>query len=428
MKYGRRAYQIARPLLTYGLPLAKSIYDRFGKKKSAPYSRITASRSRKTVPLYNKKFGSSGYTKPLFKVSRPKFNYKKTSKRSYRMKRFRRKVPKNLTMKERYMVNGFVSTLENYKSVSDPNTVSIIHSTFSRVGYATNLSSLLARKILQKIGFNPASSQETLNIPSGAFFRLIYLDQFTNNSQTVTHTVGLVPTLQSIAASFYTTCLAFFDGNSSYRFTELRYEAGGIVLHRLSLDDMVLKIWAQSVLKVQNRTLADDGTSPNTDRVDTNPIHGYLITLKGGVPQVRLGNTNTQGSFDEISLNGSGSAIGGSFAGLDAQPYRRVNFINAYYEKPCMLKPGEIKHSVISHYFAGDINNVGKLFKVETNQAETKVRACPGKCQIYGFEELIRTADTININVGYEQEITICMDMVKGSKKAIRIEHRTNAE
>lgn len=416
LKYASQAFKYAKPIFNYAVPFAKNIYSRFSEAKR-PLSGNIGTKSRKTVPYGGRKFGKVKKT----------FYKRKIYKKSYRPKKVKYSG-RRMTLKERYTVNGFVSTFENYKTVSDPNTVAVIHSTFSRVGYATTLSSLLARKILNRIGLNPASSQEIINLPAGALIKLIYLDQFLNTSQTVTHTVPASASLQAVASTFYATCVAFFDGNSSYRFTELRYEAGGITLHRLSLDDMVLKIWVQSVLKVQNRTLADDGTSPNTDRVDTNPIHGYAIRCRGGVPQTRIGNTVAQSNMDEITDKGSGYATGGQFNVLDAQPFRRVNFTNGSFEKPVMLKPGQVKSSIISHYFSGDINNIGKLFKVDTNQAETKVRSAPGKCEVMGFEELIRTSESISISVGYEQEVTICMDMFKGKKRAIRIEHRDNAE
>lgn len=393
-----------------------------GLKVSMPSikkSYVSAKQSR-LIAKATKKRKATSYTKT--KVKKRRYRRKPLTSIGYYTGKFARKY-KRVTEEERYLRNGYVVSTESSSTASDPDLVGVVHSTYSLTSYAVCLSKLLVRKILAKVGVNPVTAQESVPIQIGSTFTLEYVDQ-QNATQVVTHTIGSGDSMETIASTFYNLCVSAFAGSGVVRFRELHYATStGIVLHRLPLEEMVLKLFARSVLKVQNRTQSESASN-NADQVDNNPIHGYLVGCHGGIPQTRLGNDSAPIAIDSLDLYGVTNFVGSGLSSLDRQPFRRINFTNGAYEKSTVLQPGEIRNTNLYYRKSAYLNNFLKGFKVQTNNAQTVVRSAPGKSEVVMYEEMINTGALQNMLLAYEQEIFVCMDLIVGAKKAMRAEHR----
>lgn len=334
---------------------------------------------------------------------------------------------KKVSTVEKFLTNGFVVQLENTGTVVDPDVVGVAHSTYSHEGWARCLASVIIRKLIfRAVGANPATSTELLGLSCQSVI-MTYSTNFSTLMQSVTHTYnGLTDTLKSVAATFSPIIeQAFGEGGSCFTLKEIIYvnlQAG--YEYKMNLEDSRLVVYVKSALKIQNRTLSD-GSSANTDQVDANPIKGYAVQCNGGIPNIR--GVQITPPLSELDQVGRATITGSSLNPADREPFRRINFTNGKYERKLLLNPGHIKYSTITSYKSGYLNNIIKSVRAIPSTVGTLALKCaPGKSEAFMFEEVINTGADINMTLGYEQEIHVCMDLITGKKRAIRIEVANN--
>lgn len=336
-----------------------------------------------------------------------------------------KKYSRKTTKVENFLKHGYVVTHEVAGTVEDPDIVGVAHSTYSWTWWAVTMASLFVRKLIYKAyGANPATCQELLGLSCQSFV-LTYYDE-SDTLLSVTHTYnGAVDTIQSVAATFTPICQTAVTTSGQVRFIDFIVSStDGNYDYRLSLDDMRIKIFVQSVMKIQNRTQSDAGTNL-VDVVDNNPIVGYGVLCIGGVPQPRAGKTTfTTTPLDELDNNGFTSVTGTQLQSLDREPFRKINFTNGKAEKRLLLQPGSIRSSRITSYKQGYLNNVIKSIRVGRYTFGADVKIAPGKSEVFMFEEIINTGVDKVLKIAYEKQLHVCMDLIQGKKKAIRMESR----
>lgn len=405
------------PYIKYAAPFAAKMVSNLASKIGGP-KRLMYS---KTVPLVGRPFSKPPPKAPTRKVRR-KVPVRRNLKTKYK-KRYKRYRRKSNSSTDNYLVDGYVLQLENASTVTDPDVVGITHSTFSLDSYALTLCNVIIRKLLNKIGYNPPTTQEALGLPGLPNIILYYKD---NNNSTQSVTYLAIPSSESIsgiAQTFFSIVRTGFTTSGTVRLTEIHYACGDCFRSILNLEDMVVKIHSTSKLKLQNRTTSD-GASLQIEQVDNNPVEGYRILCKGAVPQ-----TNTVVSvpaIENVSNIGIATLQGATLGSFDREPFRKSNITNAYYEKYMKIGPGSIYTSTLHHYQSGYLNNIIKGSHAQVNGTSTVIKAGVGKCEVVMLQEIINSGTSVNINIAYEQEITLRMKLILGKKRAIRIDHRVN--
>jgi hypothetical protein len=330
-----------------------------------------------------------------------------------------------VTKVERFSKNGFCTQSENSGTLSDPDVVGVGHSTYSELLWGRTLAGLLVRQVLYKgTGVNPASADEPFSSYSFGILKLKYTQSTSSSVLEINHTITSGSTINSCANTFVNICNAAVSSGSAITFKSFEFYQpnDSFFQFSLNLETMVLKVYSQSVLKIQNRTLSESASS-STDVVDNNPISGYAVGCSGGVPNVRATYSDNP-AMSTIDERGVVLVQGAQLSIHDREPYRKINFTNGKYEKRLLLQPGQIKYSTITAYKQGYLNNLLRSIRVvDSVTAAGQLKAAPGKCEMFMFEEVINSGLETNMVLGYEQELKVCMDMFPGSKKAIRTEH-----
>lgn len=320
---------------------------------------------------------------------------------------------------------GHTQRLESYGTVSDPDLVGVVHSTFCQNPYARLLAKIVVRTLFARVGVNPASIEEPIDPRyNSAAVELRYL---LNGTMTVsTHTVALNDGIADIAATFFTVFTNALTTANTHEFATISlYQNASVPLETVYLDTMILTLHSSSYLKLQNRTRGADAAAgvADAERVDNQPIVGYSVKCSGGVPRIRGGNTSTASTRIPIRIgtNGPTDTIAGVDVDInDREPFSKSYFTNGKYQRKLLLQPGMIRSSVIRYKWTGYLNNYFKSIKITTESNE--VTGAPGQSEIFTLEEVLNTGSSNNMVLAVENEFTVGGYLKAGKKKSMRIE------
>lgn len=364
------------------------------------------------------------YGKPKKKSSKKSRGYPDVSTGIYAGK-FPRAYSRKYTLWDLCSRYGHTQRLESYGTVSDPDLVGVVHSTFCQNPYARLLAKIVVRALFARVGVNPASIEEPIDPRyNSASVELRYL---LNGTMTVsTHTVALNDGIADIAATFFTVFTNALTSGTTHEFATISlYQNASVPLETVYLDTMILTLHSSSYLKLQNRTRGADAAAgvADAERVDNQPIVGYSVKCSGGVPRVRVGNTSTAATRIPIRIgtNGPTDTIAGVDVDInDREPFVKSYFTNGKYQRKLLLQPGMIRSSVIRYKWSGYLNNFFKSIKVtiETNE----VTGAPGQSEIFTLEEVLNTGSSNNMVLAVENEFTVGGYLKAGKKKSMRIE------
>jgi hypothetical protein len=180
------------------------------------------------------------------------------------------------------------------------------------------------------------------------------------------------------------------------------------------LEDLSIQLDVSSTLTIQNRTKAADATTDlSTDRVDSQPLKGYIYEFKHADPRVRFSGpeiaagTNSNQMFNRMNTNGLALIRGNQFNPA-TEPLDPKYFANLSKATKITIQPGEMKKTFFTYRFSGKITNLLKKMQVTRYLSGPNIfTGMIGKCQFIALEELMRTPSTNLIQVAYEREMTM---------------------
>jgi len=370
------------------------------------------------------------------------------------------KSQKNKMNKESYCLSqGALITLEQFGVVNDPDCAYIIHSSGNVTNITYAIQFALMRKIMGKAGFK-ISNQNTevavslpvagLAAPENSIgLRFVYTckDQVQNTYRNYVYDTLDNQSFSDMVKGFFEMYDRIFNfilnveilepyKVAVYKRDQTSLTLDWILGAEMYLEDTKIEIMTMSTLKVQNRTLGALATAnAEIDRVDAQPLKGYVYDFKNADPRVKhsatnaVSSTNSNVIFNDIGLDGLRLIRSAEFTGNvitigsesisyggSTEPLQPKYFANCTHSHSVLFQPGEIKSTAFQWEIKGKITNVIKKLRISHyNGTDVAYSGMIGKSQMIGLEELMRTISTNKVTLGYEREMKIGV-VVKESK------------
>jgi len=349
-----------------------------------------------------------------------------------------------MTTETKFLSLGYHKTIEQYGTIADPDCTHITHSTANVVEVCRTIAAALIRKVMTKAGLKVTyahtivnSTGDSLITDNAEGLKFVYTTKEQGTSLTTSY--DYTTTIPS-TASFGGILDTFGLTMSNKMIENLRDEAGIHLPYRLSvykadynvaathwrlgaelaLEDVHIELGIQSVLTVQNRTKAAlnaDGTDQTSvDRIDVQPLKGYIYDFGHADPRVKhSGNAlATSGGFSNQVFNLIGepglNLIRGATFSPAQEPMVPKYFQNCTKNVQVVMQPGEMKKMSFVHMYKGSIGNYFKSYRPTkwiTIGADTFWTGLRGKAQMISLEELMRTPSTNLVTLAYEREMKI---------------------
>lgn len=190
---------------------------------------------------------------------------------------------------------------------------------------------------------------------------------------------------------------------------------------RYPIERMKCHVYSKVMYNVQNQTTAQadptaDGDEYATDRVDTNPIQGYMYYFRGLMPSLRQnfgGETYAALENGDLAMtdgNGAGDGViipSVAPSGSWRAPPRADAFNNCIKMRKFVLKPGEIKRGQLNYSYKGNVFwLVQMLQNFSTGVAPSVVNNSFnnrkfGNCVLLAMEKVLRTGSSKNIKIAW---------------------------
>lgn len=347
---------------------------------------------------------------------------------------FKRPHPYSDNWETKCLKNGYVWIEELYGKVSDPNSIYMTHSTFNSALLAQVITMTWLRKVLKKAGIECKDRNAIIplqNISVGTGGRFEYHEQHPTSGVITTTGYETVAgeTMTSLLSNFgaMTTAIqTYLNGQSESLPFQLNFYSFDIsigpaskfnVSGVLDLDNEVLDVYANSEIKIQNRTSPDTATAGNqdVDRSDIQPLVGTLYEFNGD-PKLKKMGTNNANLLKLQGVVATGIKLNRSAEFTDVtynnRPPAQI-FLNCYKRSNVVLQPGEVKRGNVYFNYKGTVKSLLPKAAIETNTASL-CYSVKCKTQMLVFEELMRTAGTNEIVVQYERKHRVgCMSYTK---------------
>jgi len=446
-KYGSpsKSAQAKRAKLGYvtsgGKAIGRATYDEYRARVAANNSRHSRVIAGKRVAVKKKS----------------KIGHKHSSGSTYAGK-FKKPRKHKKSMEQRFLSQGFLSTTEQYGTVADPDCVYLIHSTGYLLELANVMNVALLRKVMNKAGFKitnvnneiAASAPISAGVDpaensSGLRFVFTCKQMTTMNTRNYVYDTLDNQSFMDVTrlwTDMRDRIVDFFRGQGEilepYRIAV--YQRDSTIASNnwnlgaeIFLEDCHMEIAMASNLVVQNRTLASLDTigvaadQVSTDRVDAQPVKGWLYEFKHADPRTRhsaAGATATISS-NEFWTNmrdmgirlirgeqftGNVSTVGGATTVITGatEPFVPKYFANCVKSSRILLQPGEVKKTGFTWKLSGKVINIFKKLKVVLWQGtDSSFAGMVGKCQMIALEEVMRTPSTNKVTIAYERELKI---------------------
>lgn len=332
---------------------------------------------------------------------------------------------------------GYHITNEQYGEVADPNCVYLYHSNYCIDDIASVIQSALLRTLFRKAGIEIGNELQEIPFSysdNSYGFRIIYTkrDKITGVLGTSFYDGVNNITFKDVTLGMYSVMGSHFrdymeNVNSDqepymlglYANDESTFSTQFRCLANLTLQDEFVVLNTTSSLIVQNRTIGStSSTDYSADRVDNQPLVGYLYQFKNGDPRLRVNqitNIGVANAHEIYYASGDRRGVrsfGGTQLGNDMQepPVPKL-WRNIQYASKVNLDPGFIKKSYVHSVFKNRLPELLKRLKVDKMQISdgvhsyTQLSGC--KSQLIALEEGLRTQTTNLITVLFERESKI---------------------
>lgn len=364
--------------------------------------------------------------------------------------RFRKPTKKGLggkSLETKTAIKGYTATQETYGRIDDPNVCYIAHSSINYGPMCQALVGCILKKVFHKAGIeigntlsplplsvnyggtkwrlqwtikNPVTNVMTtydFDIPDNITFVQLVQSQFSGPPNMGNHIESwLKDETEDELVTVSISNITFNDPAAIYQIVGLIY-----------LNDEYVKVYCRSNTKVQNRTKAENATGEDysLERVDNQPLTGYLYSFKHAEPRLR--NLDEYGGdplyFNFMKTYGVELVRGSQFTNpaLLKNPYEEPpkpsNWANIDKASKVVLQPGQIKSMFLKHTYSGNWVNVMRKIKGAARIVNSQnVYGRFGKSQMIALEELLRTQSTNKITLNYESEY-FCGAMFTYTKK-----------
>lgn len=325
-----------------------------------------------------------------------------------------------------YRANGFVHTTEVHGVVKDPDCVYVGHSVFSGEQMLDNICQGLLRKLFRKAGIIvkridepiPGYEANTSDCWKISFIRKNQADG-TLDTQTYTFPNGVNKSIQEVVGDTGNGVAAQFP---NYRILMKQYAGGswdnvGVntfipwklilfqqegnagtfwqVRSQLDLNDEHVHIFANSHMKIQNRSASATG-SEDAQNVSNNPLIGKKYSFNHGSPLVRGDYSYPIGSVMEPEgvIISRASAMTGD-GGLKEPPHPSA-FTNCARSNKIMMQPGTIRSDRLYYRITGKLMTV--LTKLNLREGVKDVSNHSKQVRLLGKSTLVALEDMINVN------------------------------
>lgn len=353
------------------------------------------------------------------------------------------KIPK--TFENTSLKLGYHLTKETIGTVTDGDCVYVYHSNYNPYQAARVLTGALLRTLFRKAGIEINNQEQEiplLNALGSAGFRITYstrnpvdgvlsVDNFDIADNTALWL--LIDTFMAagrMGNQFYQYMMDAGD-NWKEPYTLGLYSAdqnSSTTVYRLhslmTLQDEFVVYEAMSSIMVQNRTQGSSAgaTDFSADRIDNQPLRGYLYQFKNGDPRLKgsmASNTGINWNYDFLYNTGDVDgvrAFGGSVlptigSKLMAEPPVPSIWRNIDASAKVHLEPGDIKKGVIVTRYKHRLPELLKKLRIDVSgiaagtNPGTNYSKLPGhKSQILSLEEVLRTPSTNLVTCIYENE------------------------
>ena len=357
-------------------------------------------------------------------------------------------IPSKLTKSfEKTALNlGYHITKESYGDCVDPDCAYVYHSNFIPNLIAKCITGALVRTIFRKAGLEIGNQEQELPVydsVSSIGYRLVYtFIDITNGNQgqSLLDTgenetfQSFVENLQSTDRMGYLFAQYMYNGpdrhKQPYSLGLYTYDYNvAITNYRLAaymtLQDEYVVYEATSALMVQNRTQgsAATGTDLSLDRVDNQPLKGYLYQFKNGDPRLKtnqLKNTGVVSNKDILyscgdtrAVRAYGSAqLEGPQAALMAEPPMPSIWRNVDASTKIQLDPGMMKKTLVVSSYKARLPELLKKFRIDvvfliTGTGNGYTQLPSHKSQIIALEEMLRTPTANLITLLFENEYKV---------------------
>jgi len=390
------------------------------------------------------------------------------------------------TWESKFLSQGALTTVEQYGTVTDPDCVYLAHSTGHILQLCWAIQYAILRKIMNKAGFKITNQNievpvsvplEGLNVAdNSAGLKFLFTcknralltyrnyDFDTVDGQSFSDMNRLWVEMRDRFIDFVRGTEVWEPYKVAvYKRDTTALGTDWILGAEMYLEDCHIDLSMISTLTIQNRTLAAEatiGTSNdqiNVDRIDAQPLKGYVYEFKHADPRVKhsaLGMSSVpvasrNNLFESMHDIGMRLIRGNQFLGavtnlvptpanpavlVDTsfggaiEPLEPKYFANCDKSHKVIMQPGEMKKVNFKWDLKGKIVNVFKKLKVTVWDGPSfAFNGMVGRAQMISLEEMMRTPSTNKVTIAYERELKIgCI--VKAAFKQAPVETIVVAE
>jgi len=338
------------------------------------------------------------------------------------------------TLESECLSKGYHITKETFGNVSDPHCVYLQHHTWQINEISRCLTAAIIREVFSVAGYPVNDVDRPLFLNSGAegfgsqpYFRLVYEDRDPVSFNIVTQTLDINAnnTFSSIIDSYgvmINRVRDYLRATSNHKpfaitlFTaDVHYiEANRVVAFRaaghIDLEMVHATIPVTSTVEIQNRTSGASASGTNigsADRVDNQPVKGYMYHFKGADPRLKkTGPLNALNIASDLGISLWRAAVLGS--SYQEPPVGQL-WQNCDKKAKIMLNPGDIKKMSITHVYSGNLKSLMNKLRAKTWELgdPSYVSGIPGVSQMFALEEKIRTVTSNILVCSYEREVKV---------------------
>lgn len=358
-------------------------------------------------------------------------------------------------LERKYAQRGWSCVIEGFGSIIDKDCTYLYHSTFNPIHITRVVLGALVRSLLRKAGIEVAGSDQELAFKktdnsAGCFVQFVIRDPIsktyaaydtpTADNMTFAHLVNNVNASQ--AGNWMVEYMKNDNTNNRGWYEPysiaLYLDIGGEnrLLSIIHLEDEMIDLVISSEVTVQNRTKGNDATGGEADRVDNQPVTGYIYEFKNGDPRLVAGTQKgggivsvrdevlNTGNFTGVFTCGSEDMAGSSYTSWKEPPNANI-WKNIKKVSKVQLEPGDMKRSKIYSTFHNKFPELLKKLRASvtgnydanTTNLYRMLPSCTS--QIIALEEALRTPSTNKITLQYQIEHRLMAMTHSRKKKAV---------
>lgn len=342
---------------------------------------------------------------------------------TYKGKFPRGKKGSNITNVSVYANKGILRNSEVRGLISDPDCVYISHTAGDNYKIIQVTVIALMRKLFQKKGIviaNIDTPIPNLGIGNAVDFKveLTKVDGYSGN-ETVLTTYNTIATdsLRVVSGNFEDAFMRYSSGYDSgsgagnsnndlniiynlnlYQFDYRPASITSVLQAQIHLADEIMHVYACSEMKIQNRTLAADSSTDETD-VTNNPLIGRSYEFK----KMPLTRDKVTFQLNKIPVNDGVQLVRASDVQQQyKEPPDPSIFVNCVRSAKLHLEPGHIKSSKIMYKKSHKLLEFLRQINLQYGGTGLAVYHTQLPCEIIALEDIINVQTTSRIQVAYE--------------------------